>query len=503
MSGSPASPVVAVPDERVPAGTRGAGINTSSIFVVLLQLIQIALGAAIAIYLARSWEADEYGRYVYFVTAASVLPLFAGLGGEHVFLMQGSRDQRLISAFFGNALLLRSVFTLVFTLAAAIVLFLRGTSHATAVLLVIIGALLSVYSSPLFLSLYRVKGLHVRPWLVLFCSPLFFITYLVVLPKSQFGLTAVALGYALSHLLSLLLFVVDTRRLVTPRVDRPLLRMFMRTGMVFSASQAFDYAFSRLDIFLLQFVLGPYAVGLYAAGQKVVSLFQIIPSSFGIVELPEFHRRSADRLALTERFRMLRRLLFELALLFCGLLVVNATDIVDLLYPERYRESAIVVVLLSIASVLLFVNYPYYMLAEAINRISERLVARIITFVLTGIFVLLLVRWYGIAGAAIGLTLGQLAFVFFLHWLTRECNGGFAGLLSDGRSLAIGAVAGLAAYGSARLLPAGAVRMLLVSLVYVGVFVGAGSWLRLSDSVAILRDCLASVAHWRTRCEDT
>ena len=310
------------------------------------------------------------------------------------------------------------------------------------------------------------------------------------------SLNAVALGYLLSHLVTLLTFLVDIRSLVTPQVKWRYIKKFAKTGMVFSASQAFDYGFSRLDIFLIQFVLGPYAVGLYAAGQKVVSLFQIIPSSFGIVELPEFHRASANQPVLVEKFRRLRRLLFELSLLFSGLLIVNASDIVGILYPEGYRESASIVVLLSFASVLLFVNCPYYMLAEAINRINERLVARIITFILTGLFMLLLLRFRGINGAAVGLILGQVAFIAFLHRLTRDYNSGLHGLLSDGRSFVIGVVGWFAADSLGGLMPHGMFRILLTSLIYVMVFVGVGSWLHLNDSIAILKDGVGPVARW-------
>jgi len=462
--------------------------SRKSFFVLLLQLTQTALGAATVIFLARLLPTDDYGKYVYFFTAGSVLPLFTGLGGEHVFLMQGSRHSKLIPYLFGSALFVRVVLTVLCALIAALFLFLRHVDQAAAIILILLGCLLTVFSNPLFLSFYRVKGIQIRPWLFLFTNPLSFIVYLLVLPRSLVSLRAAALGFLLAQVLPLCLFLIDMTGRVQPRVSWRYIKKYSKTGALFSLSQSFDYVFSRLDIFLIQFALGPYSVGIYAAGQRVVSLFQLIPSSFHVVELPEFHRAAAKNpLMLVERFRNLRRLLCELAFLFFGLLILNSRFVVDFLFNERYRSASTVVVLLSLSSILLFINYPYYMLGEAINKIRERLFARIYTFLLTIVLVFVLLRYSAINGAALGMVLGQLGFLFLLHRVTAGYNAGLLGLLSDTRSFVIGALALAFAFLCGRALHEGFAKVILVSVLYTLIYVVLGSWLKLVTSLGALR----------------
>jgi len=458
--------------------------NRKSFVVLLLQLIQTALAAATVIYLARILQTDEYGRYVYYLTAASVVPLLTGLGGEHVFLMQASRDSKLIPVLFGSALFVRGVLTVLVSFIAAAILFLGGVSHADAIILIVTGCLLTAFSNPLFLSFYRVKGIHIRPWIILFLNPLTFFSYLLVLPKSFVSVQAVSLGFVLSQVVPFCVFLVDVKGRVSLRISWECVRKFSGTGMMFSLSQAFDYLFSRVDIFLIQIVLGPFFVGVYAAGQRVVSLFQLIPSSFHVVELPEFHRAAENKPLLVEKFRSLRRLLLELAALFFGLMILNSAYIVGTLFKETYKGASSIVVLLSLSSVLLFVNYPYYMLAEAINKIRQRLFTRIYTFLLTIVFVFVFAKYYGANGAALGMILGQLVFLLLLHQITKECNAGLRGLLWDARSLAIASFAFLVAYGLGDLLRAGFLKCLLVSTAYTIIVFIVGTRLGLIVSLA-------------------
>lgn len=462
--------------------------NRKSLFVLLLQLTQTALGAATVIFLASLLPADEYGKYVYYLTAGSVLPLFTGLGGEHVFLMQGSRESKLIPYLFGTALFVRVILTVLCLAIASLFLFLNHVNQADAIILILLGCLLTVFSNPLFLSFYRVKGIHIRPWLFLFTNPLSFIVYLLVLPKSFVSLRAVALGFVVAQVLPLCFFLVDMKGRVRPKVSWRYMKKYSRTGVLFSLSQSFDFVFSRLDIFLIQFALGPLSVGVYAAGQRVVSLFQLIPSSFHVVELPEFHRAAKNPPLLVEKFRNLRRLLFELAFLFFGLLILSSKYVVDLLFNDQYQNAASIVVLLSLASTLLFINYPYYMLAEAINKIRKRLFARIYTFLLTIVLVFILLKYFAINGAALGMVLGQFAFLIFLHQLTRGYNAGLVGFLADARSLLIATFALVVAFGVGTFLAEGFVKLVLVSAIYTAIFVFLGARLKLIISLAALKN---------------
>lgn len=473
-------------------------VKAKAFVVLLLQLTQTALAAGTVIYLAQLLDADDYGQYVYYLTAVSVLPLFAGLGGEHVFLMQGSRARRLVPVLFGNAVATRITLTIASMLVVGAALYLRQVPDRTSIALILAGSLIAVFSNPLFLSLYRVQGIHVRPWLIVLCGPAFQIVYLVVLPSRLVTLQAVAIGFLLSHVLTLGIFLFDIGRLVKPRVSGAYFRRYFKPGVVFSLSQGFDYAFSRIDLLLIEFVLGPYSVGIYAAGQRVVTLFQVLPSSFHIVELPEFHRAAADPVRLETKFRRLRRLMVELSLLCFGLLILNSRLVVDVLFKPEYGAAVPIVALLAVAGIFVFVNYPYYMLAEAINRIDERLHRKIATFVFTGTLVFILLDRYGIAGAAVGLILGQALFVALLHQLTHDSNGGMRALVADSQSVPLAAGGLLLAYYLGTLMRPGIGHAVVVSVTYLIVVLGIGSQMGISEALRELRQVTSDLSRlWK------
>ena len=135
-------------------------VSNKSFVVILLQLLQTLLAAVTIIVIARLLGATEYGRYVYLITASSILPLFAGLGAEHVFIMEASKKHRLIPFLFGNAFFIRVVITIAALIVVSIGLILFEIPDFVVVILLTAGSLLAVFSNPLFLSLYRVKGSH-------------------------------------------------------------------------------------------------------------------------------------------------------------------------------------------------------------------------------------------------------------------------------------------------------------------------------------------------------
>jgi O-antigen/teichoic acid export membrane protein len=461
-------------------------VSNKSFVVILLQLLQTLLAAITIIFIARLLGASEYGRYVYLITASSILPLFAGLGFEHVFIMEASKHHRLIPFLFGNSFFIRLIVTTSFLITFIVALLLFGILDFWVVLLITAGSLIAVFSNPLFLSLYRVKGLHIRPWLISLITPLSFIFFLLFIEKKYISIQIVSIGFFFSNLFSIVIFLIDIRKLVKMKFSFKIFKRNYKNGFIFSISQVFDFAFARLDIFLLQFLLGSFSVGIYAAGQRVVSVFQLIPSSFHVVELPEFHRVSNDPDKLLSKFIHLRSLLLELSLLVFVPLIINANKIIALLFGNSYSEADSIVVILSFCSILLFVNYPYYMLTEAINKIKMRMYVRIISFCLTCIVVASLIKIIGLTGAAFGLLAGQLLFMILLHILTKEANGGFELILKDFKLILLAIATGYLSYFIGNLFEHVWLIVFTSSLLYLIGFFSIGHFLRYSQTTTLL-----------------
>ncbi len=418
-------------------------LSRQSIAVGLLQATNSGLAAVNVILTAIVLRPEAYGQYVYLVTVSSVVPLLAGLGMEHLLLMEASRERSLTWSYFSHALLVRLVMSLVIL---AVILLLGWHFFAdrfVSISLINAGLLLSAFPSALFLALYRIQGRHVRPWLMTFAGPIGFLIYITWPHGNMLSLERVAWAFFLSNVVVLTLFGLDMLRFARLEWEFARIPRDVGRSVVFSVSQAFDYAFARIDIVLVKILSGAFAVGTYAVGQRIVSLLQLLPSSFHIVELPEFHRASTEPLRLTARFLSLRRLLLELGLLFFGILIINSRSIVQLLFGDDYESAAVVVAVLSVAGVVMFVNYPYYMLAEAMRRLKERLVIRMITFAVTTALVSGGTWIADGLGAAIGMVGGQFFFMVLLHRLTATLNGGVSASRNEMAIVLFSAVGGI------------------------------------------------------------
>jgi O-antigen/teichoic acid export membrane protein len=236
---------------------------------------------------------------------------------------------------------------------------------------------------------------------------------------------------------------------------------------------------ARLDVFALQQFLGPLGVGVYAAAQRIIGVLQIIPTSIHLTSLPDFHRSAHDDSVLVARFRAIRALLLDLSILLGGGLIVLAPEIIAVIFGDRYRGAEAALRWLAVANVLVFLNYPYYMLAEAIDRVEARLVAKLVAMLVSIVAMVVLIPRLGIQGAAISLIVGNTIFVAALHVITRSRSGRMHELLQDGRAIYVAAAGCLAALAVGRLGNGASWLPLIEGAVYVVVAIGLGLLFRL------------------------
>jgi len=468
-------------------------LSRQSIVVGLLQATNSGLAAVNVILTAIVLRPEVYGQYVYLVTVSSVAPLLAGLGMEHLLLMEASRERSLTWTYFSHALLIRMVMSLVILAAIVLLGWHFFTDRFVPISLINAGLLLSAFPSALFLALYRIEGRHVRPWLMTFAGPIGFLIYITWVRGNMISLERVALAFFLSHVLVLTLFGLDMLRFARLEWEFARIPRDVGRSVVFAVSQAFDYAFARIDIILVKLVAGVHTVGIYAVGQRIVSLLLLLPSSFHMVELPEFHRASANPDQLTIRFLALRRLLLELGLLLLGVIAINSGLIVRQLFGSDYSPAGGIAATLALGSFMMFVNYPYYMLAEAMRRLRERLMVRVATFVATVILVAGGAFFMGGIGAAVGITLGQTLFLVLLHRLTRSLNGGVRGMKYEFVVLTFTMAGGLGALALVWRDPQDLIATTFASLSYLAGWLWGIRKAKRSPTLALVEDGLGYI----------
>ena len=455
-----------------------ASQRRETVWVFAMNAVQIAASALAFIRLARQLGPTEYGEFAFAVAVASFLPLLAGIGGDHVLIMQASRGEGALSALLGNAFVLRLV-TSALVYGGVLLTVRRFTSSSPVVLeLISAAALVTAFAQPLLASYYRVIGRPRFVWAALAAGQILFCG-LLYLPRVAVTLHYAAGAYLATSVAVVGLALADAMRRIRPTYDGALLKANMRLGVFFSTSQLVDLAFQRTDVLLLQALSGAAAVGMYTAGYKFVSLFLVIPSTLHVVYLPDFHRLAGtgdeEWESLRNVFLGMRRVLVEISAGALGAVAVSARRIIEVFLNRQYAAASDIIILGAAGIFLTFATYPYYMLAEAINKVEPRFWLRCIATLLLAMITSLLILWRGIDGAAAGLVVGSGIFLTMLHQLTRPVNGGVKALVKDLRPLIAALTAGLLVWSTDRMYGSGFVGLILCAATFVVAFVGIGS----------------------------
>ena len=230
----------------------------------------------------------------------------------------------------------------------------------------------------------------------------------------------------------------------------------------------------QVDKLLLAALATPEAVGLFSAAYKFAEAITPFTFTLTLPLYPVFARLGQESPAkLFNAFEQSLKFLYIMGVPLAVVLFVFADRAVVLFFGEAYRESALVLMLLSPTVMLLFPISIYNYIFASLGR------QRVYTWCVTaslGIKVLLdllLIPFYGTLGAAIGSLVAEIVLLASGLLMLRQFGGGFASLwlmwrpllsglilgvvcwwVKDMRlaSLVLGVFTGLVAYGSLLLL---------------------------------------------------
>jgi O-antigen/teichoic acid export membrane protein len=449
-------------------------LRGASIVVLALSSLQVGIVALGSIRSANVLGPLEFGVFWFAYTAGNLVPFGTGLGSEHVLLMKASRDESLLPVMVGNAIVLRALVSLIALAVTGGIGYVLGWSGLPVLMEATGGALLAGFCSAPYTAAFRVLGCFQRPLIYSIIANITFVCFLYSPWARGAQASTVATMYLTSQGAAMIMASVDLLHRIPLRVGLTEYKRDARLGLLFAASQLVDFAFQRMDVFLLQMLATSVAVGTYAAGYRIAAVFLALPTAVHTVVLPEFHRLGAEAVKLNELFQRLRRVVIELCMLLMGVVLVISPWLADVLYSDRYEGLDRVMRISCIGVALVFIAYPYSMFLEAKGYVSQRLKLRVLAFTAATIACIFGIFLWRVDGAAMGVTMGSAVFLYVLHRTARRrlnCSpvgwDDVAPIL-----LAIGAGGLVLACGA--LLPSGVVGLAIAGLSYTVLYLLGG-----------------------------
>ncbi len=186
-------------------------------------------------------------------------------------------------------------------------------------------------------------------------------------------------------------------------------------GLVYFLSNFFLFANNKMDYWFLNYFAGSSDLGLYVLSSNVALLMLLLPNAFGLV-LSAF-KANSNLMDMERHTAFLCRITFLSTFLIALFLWIFSEPIILLLFGKEFIGSVMPLRIL-LAGVIPFTTFTilknYF---AGANQLSAFLKAALLGFVITITLDILLIKPYGIAGAAIATTLSYLGSAFYLIYL--------------------------------------------------------------------------------------
>ncbi|MFH7241641.1 MAG: oligosaccharide flippase family protein [Spirulina sp.] len=315
-----------------------------SSWMLLAQAITISVQVLYFVVLARGLGTSDYGAYVGVAALTAIFGPFATWGSVSILVKYIARDRSLFAIYWGNALLITTVFSLLISSLAALIvpIFLQERVTSLVVFLIFLADLAGLpivhMSSAAFLAL-DMSFLTALLRIALAVSKLIAVLLLVsVIPK--INVTAWAGLYFLSTMLTALLAVgLAVQWLSWPSFSLKRLVAELQQGFFFSISNSADFVNSNVDKTMLASMSTLEATGLYGASYRFLDLSWYAISAVTDSAYSKFFQHGAS--GIRGGINFARKLFPFLAMYggFAGVGLVLFSPLAPVVLGQEFRES--------------------------------------------------------------------------------------------------------------------------------------------------------------------
>jgi O-antigen/teichoic acid export membrane protein len=380
----------------------------------------LLIGLMISIAVTRILGPEGRGRYAVAAALSSLIIQFGNFGLHTSNTYSVARDPKLLGPLLGNALTLSCVVGAASALLAELILTfwpslveIRGALLTLTLLSVPLG-LGQMLTHNLLVGLHELRAYNKLELAasIITAALIGCIILLRLVTVETVFLTGLA-GTGISFLWS----VLRLRALLTTpiRISPALFSQNLRYGMKAYLVCLFGFVLLRIDVFMVQYILGEAQTGYYSVATALADLLYLLPSVIGMVLFPKL---SANPVR-SERWRLTRRVTFTVVafmITFSVLAALFSRLVIRLVLGEVFLPAAAPFVVLSVAMVFYGGNTPVsnYLASEGFPAIAIYVwvVAAIVNIGLN----VVLIPAYGIQGAAAASLVGY-GIVFFIQYV--------------------------------------------------------------------------------------
>lgn len=406
-------------------------ITNLALLLFLNLLIKPIYAFGIDVGVQNAVGASEYGKYFILLNFSLIFQILLDLGIENFSRREIARYNQLLNKYFSRVLPLKLFLGLVyFILCSVIGYFIGWTGHEFWLLAVL---LLNQFLAS-FILYFRANlgGMHFfradsivsvidRFVVIVICGLLLLDPVTRKVFRIEWLVYAQTAAYLISASLAFSL-VLSKAESVKFKFDPRYYRSFLRNCLPYALLFLLMAGYLRIDSVLLGKLLpdGKEQAGLYAQGFRIIEIFSNYGYLFTLILLPIFSKMIKQGESVEHLTHLSFTLLIVPALVITFGCVGFRTQIIELLYHEQIRNSATVLGILSFSFLGICITYIFGTLLTANGSLMQLNTMAVIALAISLTLNFILIKRFGMIGAAIANASTQLFTAFYQVILVKK-----------------------------------------------------------------------------------
>ncbi len=394
--------------------------NTS--YLTASYIVQKILSFFYFILVARMISVEEFGRYTFALSFATIFSVFVDIGLTQALIREVAKFRDKGTVYLTSTLLLKGLLSILVYGAIIVAINLLGYS-AEVKNLVYVSALIMLLDQ-FTLSFWGVfrgfQNLKFEAISVIINQALIVITGVTIL-YLHLPLIFLMVPFLVGSSFNLLFSGVSVRKKLNVKLDwhfdKDVIKFLVKLAVPFALIAIFSRIYGYIDSVMLSKMVGDKAVGLYSAAMKLPFALQFIPAALAAAIFPAFTANFvSDKEQLRRTFDRVMNVLILMVVPISAGTIVLAEPIVRVFFSAKYLAAVPSLEILMVGLIFVFLNFPLGSLFNGCERqvTNTILVGCIMVFnVALNIF---LIPRYSFIGASVAFCLCH-ALLFFVSMI--------------------------------------------------------------------------------------
>ena len=379
-------------------------LKDSAVYMGGSVIVQI-LGFIGLIFLMQFLPVSEYGKYIYIIEFISIFAFFSDGGFTQHIIKESSQNPDKIQSIYSKA---QSAQLLISAVMLILILSISYASNSLQDFYYLsvfgISIVINAYFAPM-LAIFIASG---RKDLIFYKDVSLSVLKLIFMLAGIYYQAPLAyfifLGFINCFVLLILLLYTRYKKeftyLFQLKLDLSGSMTFIKQGFLFTVLMAANVIYSKIDIIMLEKMIGSVEVGYYSGATKFIYPFMFISGAFMTAVFPKLAKHSEEK----DKFRNIQNIavyyLGGIGVFLSILLYLGAEIIFQLFLGDKYDHSIPIFKVLVWFLAIVFIYGPISNSLVAKNRIKFLVYLNLFMIILNVVLNFILIPKYGAKGAA-------------------------------------------------------------------------------------------------------